>query len=210
VYSTRAMTKIYLVRHGETDWNSERRVLGWSSVPLNSRGVFQAETLAKILPSIRIEKIYTSPLARTLQTAEILGSQLNLTPVKEPRFIEANIGSWEGQYWKDLVKDPIRQKYYTHPKTARPPKGETSFEVQQRTASGIRALCDLHPNGSFLVVSHADLIRCVLCHLLKIDLQIVRHFWINHAALSLVLLEGDEAVLPFLNFFPEKSALDSI
>ena len=203
------MTKIYLVRHGETDWNRERRVLGWSSTPLNDKGVVQAKALADILAHFNINKIYTSPLPRALQTAQILGSSLNLNPIEERRFIEANIGSWEGRFWKELEDDPIRQQYYTRPETARPPNGETSKEVQKRAAAGISSICHRQPDESLLVVTHADLIRCILCHLLGIDLKIVRRFWINHASLSYLSQDKDGAVLHFLNFFPDRSGLEA-
>jgi phosphoserine phosphatase len=203
------MTKIYLVRHGETDWNQERRVLGWSSTPLNEKGIAQAKALADLIPFFKINKIYTSPLPRAFQTAQILASALNNSPIEERSFIEANIGSWEGRLWNELADDPVRRQYYTHPETARPPDGETSMEVQKRAAAGIRSICRRHPDESFLIVTHADLIRCIICHLLKIDLKIVRRFWINNASLSYLSQDKDGAALHFLNFVPDRSGLEA-
>jgi broad specificity phosphatase PhoE len=175
-------------------------------VPPNETGAVQAKAFADLLPDFRNTKIYTSPLPRTLQTARILGTTLNVTPIEERHFIEADIGSWEGRLWKELEDDPIRKQYYTHPATARPPNGETSLEVQKRAAAGISSLCLRHRDESFLVVTHADLIRCIICHLLKIDITIVRRFWINHASLSYISRNEDDAALHLLNFVPDQLA----
>ncbi len=202
------MAKIYLVRHGETDWNRERRVLGWSKVPLNVTGRSQAKELADLLPTFKITRIDSSPLPRTLQTAEILGASLGLTPIVEPRFIEANVGSWEGRYWKELEMDPVQQQYYAESKTARPPNGETLWEVQQRVAAGLATLHHQQRDGRFLVVTHADVIRCLLSHYLGIDLKIVKQLRIDHASLSLMSLDEKGTVLEFLNFTADRSRFD--
>jgi broad specificity phosphatase PhoE len=193
------MLRILLTRHGETDWNRERRVLGWSNIPLNETGIRQARQLAGWLPAFKIARVYSSPLRRTFQTAEILCSGLGLEPVPEPHFTEANIGDWEGRLWKDLADDPTRLQYYDRPDTARPPGGETSAEVRARAVSGIEAIRKVEPDGTILIVTHADLVRCVLSHYLNIDFKTVRKFWIDHAALSSVSLDGGEATLHFLN-----------
>ena len=202
------MAKIYLVRHGETDWNRERRVLGWSKVPLNVTGRSQAKELADLLPTFKITRIDSSPLPRTLQTAEILGASLGLTPIVEPRFIEANVGSWEGRYWKELEIDPVQQQYYAESKTARPPNGETLWEVQQRVAAGMGELYHQQPDGSFLVVTHADIIRCLLSHYLGMDLKIVKRLRIDHASFSAISLDETGAVLHFLNLTANCLGLD--
>lgn len=202
------MAKIFLVRHGETDWNRDRRVLGWSEVPLNPVGLSQAKQLAELVVRFKIEAIYSSPLSRTLETAQILGSFLGLAPTLEPRFIESNIGSWEGLYWRELDGNPIREQYYTQPKTARPPNGETLWEVQQRVAAGMGELYHLQPDGSFLVVTHADIIRCLLSHYLDIDLKTVKRLRIDHASVSLISLSERGAFLEFLNFTADRSRFD--
>jgi len=193
------MLRILLTRHGETDWNRERRVLGWNKIPLNETGIAQARQLAGWIPAFKITRVYSSPLPRTLQTAEILCTGLGVEPVPDPHFFEANIGDWEGRYWKELAEDPIRLQYYNQPTTARPPGGETSSEVRARAVSGIEAIRRVHPDGTILVVTHADLVRCVLSHYLDIDFKTVRKFWIDHAALSSLTLDGSEATLHFLN-----------
>lgn len=200
------MTKILLVRHGETDWNRDRRVLGWNSISLNANGATQTKTLADFLPPFKIERIYSSPLPRALETARIIASTLNLTPIEEPRFIEANIGSWEGRLWNELENDPARLQYYTSPLTARPPNGEISLEVHKRAAEGFDALCNQHPEGTLLIVTHADLIRFILCHCLRIDIKIVRQFLIHHASISLISSDQGNGTLHCLNFIPDRSA----
>lgn len=188
-----------MARHGETDWNRERRVLGWSNTPLNETGIRQAKQLSGWLPDFKISRVHSSPLPRTLQTARILSEGLGVDPVLDPYFTEANIGNWEGRYWKDLMDDPVRREYYNQPATARPPGGETSSEVRARAVLGIEAIRKVDPDATVLIVTHADLVRCVLSHYLDIDFKTVRNFWIDHATLSALTLDGTEATLHFLN-----------
>ena len=199
------MAKFFIVRHGETDWNKQRRVLGWSKTPLNQKGISQAHRLAHLLSPLKIDALYTSPLPRTLQTAEILGASLGTQPISEHSFTEANIGGWEGLFWKDLADDKVRKDYYNRPTTARPPNGETFSEVQARAVSGIEKLLKKDPHGSFMIVTHADLVRCMLSHYLRVDIRIVRKFWIEHASLTAMTVNTDGTTLHFLNLFRDSA-----
>jgi phosphoserine phosphatase len=199
------MPRVFLIRHGETDWNRQRRVLGWSETPLNDRGIAQAQALSGLLPPYKIGSLYSSPLPRTLQTAQILGEALGLTPIIHPHFTEANIGDWQGMLWKDLADDKVRLDYYERPTMARPPRGETFSEVRSRAVSGMEQLVRQDPEGSFLIVTHADLIRCVLSHFLGIDIRIVRKFWIEHTSLTGLTFDSDGATLHFLNLYSQPS-----
>jgi probable phosphoglycerate mutase len=199
------MGRIFLVRHGETDWNRERRVLGWSRVSLNDAGVAQARELAALLPIFKIAAIYTSPLPRTLETARILGASLGLEPVVDPHFTESNVGDWEGRFWQELEDDPVRLRYYTHPTTARPPGGETYSEVQRRAVDGTVELFRRQPEEPLLIVSHADLIRTVLAHYLGLDMRTARQFRIDHASVSAFSTDGKSVVLHFLNWVADRS-----
>jgi broad specificity phosphatase PhoE len=199
------MAKIYLVRHGETDWNRDHRILGRTQTPLNPDGIVQVQKLAHEIAKIKVSEIYSSPLRRTFQTAEILGEALGLHPLPEPRMIEADIGNWEGRYWHELDGNPIREQYYSDPQTARPPGGETLEEVQQRAVASTDELNRWNPGGSFLIVSHADVIRSVLAHYIGIDLKSIRKFRIPHASLSLISLDSAETAIHFINLIPSSS-----
>src|SRR5579871_2475081 len=90
------MTTLLLARHGETDWNSERRWQGHADRPLNDTGRAQAAELAESLDGTAIAAIYSSDLARARETAEIVAARLGLTVVLDPGLREVDVGDWSG------------------------------------------------------------------------------------------------------------------
>src|SRR3954469_18439411 len=90
------MTELLLVRHGETDWNAEGKLQGHTDRPLNDYGRRQAEALAERLAEERVDAVYARDLARTRETAEIVGARLGLPVVLDPDLRERNWGTWEG------------------------------------------------------------------------------------------------------------------
>jgi broad specificity phosphatase PhoE len=95
------MTTLLLVRHGETDWNAERRWQGHADVPLNERGRDQAERLAEELENARVDAVYSSDLSRARETAEIVGARLGVPVVLDPALREIDVGSREGLTWPE-------------------------------------------------------------------------------------------------------------
>jgi len=100
------MTHLILIRHGETDWNVEGRYQGQADPPLNARGRVQALRLADGLASSGIETLYTSPLQRARQTAEIVAQRLNVPVHIEPRLVEIHQGDWQTR-----LRSEIEQLY---------------------------------------------------------------------------------------------------
>ena len=90
------MTTILLVRHGETDWNLQRRVQGHSDTPLNDNGRAQALALADTLDDVELDAVYASDLARAFETARIVAERRGLTVTSVPGLRERNFGTWEG------------------------------------------------------------------------------------------------------------------
>src|SRR5512143_3617056 len=97
----------FLLRHGETDWNLERRVMGRLEVPLNATGERQVHSLAPHLRDVDIRAVWTSPLPRARATAEILARLLGgLSVHEEPGLTEVHFGDWEGKTFAEIVTDP--------------------------------------------------------------------------------------------------------
>lgn len=90
------MTTVYMVRHGETDWNGAHRMQGRSDIPLNERGREQASCAAKALADVPFDVIYTSPLSRAEKTAEIIRGKRNIPLIEEKGFMEIDLGKWDG------------------------------------------------------------------------------------------------------------------
>ncbi|MCK4758386.1 MAG: histidine phosphatase family protein, partial [Thermoplasmata archaeon] len=103
------MTKIYLLRHGETAWNIEKVFRGRAEVPLTDNGIKQAELAGEHLRGKDIEAIYSSPLERAYETARIAGRKLDLKPEVDERLTGFNFGHWQGMLYSTIEKDYPRE-----------------------------------------------------------------------------------------------------
>lgn len=193
------MHTILLVRHGETDWNRTGQIMGDQPIPLNDSGQRQAHQLAAALKHRAVHAIITSPVLRAQQTAKILGAAMNSKVLPAIGLREIGLGEWVNFYWKDLVDEPARRDFYTNPKEARPPGGETLNEVQHRAVAAVKEALAAHPSGTLLFVSHADVIRTIVAHYLHADFLTLRHARIDHASVTALDLTAEGANLLCLN-----------
>jgi broad specificity phosphatase PhoE len=153
------MTELLLARHGETDWNRERRIQGHTDVPLNARGVKQARVLAEILAPVRLAAVYSSDLTRARETAAMVARAHSLDVLVERRLREKNFGSWEGLTdveIADRFPDAVRGRWGD---------GETTEQVATRVVEVIDVIRARHGDGTVLVVSHGGPLRAILAHL---------------------------------------------
>lgn len=196
------MPRLLLIRHGETDWNRSGRVMGDQPIPLNPTGEQQARACADMLSQTPIAGIFTSPVLRAVQTADILGRARATRPQHLAGLSEIGVGDWLNRYWKDFADDPVKQEWYTHPHRARPAGGETLQEVQARAVAAVEQALQTAPDGTYLVVSHGDVVRALLAHYLQLDLRALRHARIDHTGVSGLELTSTAAHLLFLNHRP--------
>jgi broad specificity phosphatase PhoE len=196
-------TIVLLVRHGETDWNRSGRIMGSRPVPLNQNGLTQAARLALRLTALPAPALYSSPVVRARQTAEILASTLHVPVIEEPGLSEIGVGGWEGHYWNEFDGDPARVNFYRLPQETRPPGGETLGEVQQRAITAVEQALGCMKAGSAVFVSHADVIRTIVAHYLETDLQAMRQVQIGHASVTALTIKGSSGTLLCLNSLPD-------
>src|SRR5919109_3134666 len=111
------METFFLLRHGETAWNKQRRIMGRLDIPLDRDGVEQARRLAKLIPALELDAIYTSPLKRAMQTARLLARGNSLRVTKERGLTELAFGRWAGACFDDLVQDPLYHRFLKSPLT---------------------------------------------------------------------------------------------
>ncbi len=194
--------EIYLVRHGETESNKEKKYQGWMDSPLSAQGLVQAEKAALFLGGKKIEAVFCSDLQRALHTARVIGSSCGLVPEITPLLREINFGRWEGltyeeieAHWGYEVK-----RWFDDPFKRSAPGGETIKQVCERMVSFLDGL--LASNREYrriAAVSHGGAIRALLQHVLRLDRD---NFWnlkINNASISLVRREGEKFVIAYLN-----------
>lgn len=206
------MPTLLLVRHGETDWNRTGQIMGERPVPLNQNGKSQAQRLAELLRTRAIRAMYSSPVARARQTADILAATTRAPVAIDHGLTEINLGEWVGRNWKELADDLIKGEFYANPLGARPPGGETLGEVQLRAVAFVeRTMTDLTHLGNeehlLLFVSHADVLRTIIAHYLRLPLQTIRQIRIDHASLTALKINGGTTDLLFLNLTPDAASL---
>ena len=148
-------TRIWLVRHGETDSNKNHLVAGSTDVPLNDTGRAQARTTAQLMANRRWDALYASPLQRATDTARIIGEATGLgEPIPEPRVVEQDYGVAE-----DMSETEMRSRW-EH--LADIPGREPDSEVVRRTFETIEDLAGRHPGGDVVIVCHGGVIYWVL------------------------------------------------
>ena len=164
--------KIYFVRHGQTEFNRDKRVTGHFDSLLTEEGIKEAENTARELPD-DFDLTFSSDLTRCRQTTEILNRKLNLPVYYDARLRERNFGSFEGTSWKTfnpilLEKDKLLQYDY------RPSGGESVEDVKKRLLSCIDDIQKNHKGAKVLVSTHGGIIR-LLHHMLHGEIKEVIH-----------------------------------
>jgi probable phosphoglycerate mutase len=158
------MTEILLVRHGETDWNVERRFQGHADPSLNDNGRAQAHALAAELAAEHIDAVYTSDLTRARETAEIISAQLGVDIVPRSELREIDVGDWEGLTWDDIERQfPDGRRRWDESGHGWE-GGETYEQLAERVVDALRRIAAAHPGGRVLVVGHGGTIRSVRAH----------------------------------------------
>jgi probable phosphoglycerate mutase len=158
-----APTTILLVRHGETDWNRERRIQGQTDTPLNDLGREQARALAAELADERIDAVYASDLSRARETAEILAERLDLPVVLDAALRERDFGNWEGQTVAELDRSwPGAFARWHTGGEGEWQGGEGHAELAERVRGAVRRLAAAHPGDRILLVAHGGPMRILL------------------------------------------------
>jgi broad specificity phosphatase PhoE len=163
------MTRVLLIRHGETSWNRERRWQGHADPPLSEDGIRQSARLAAHLRTKRIPiaTVYSSDLRRASSTARQLASALEVDLVCDPAWREIDVGLWTGLS-REEIKERFGEDWKKIAKGADLPRGggETFALFSTRVLGALTALTDRHPRESVAVVTHGGVVRALLLHVL--------------------------------------------
>jgi broad specificity phosphatase PhoE len=191
--------QLILIRHGETLWNKEKRVQGRSDIELSVAGIEQARMLALSLKNEAIAAIYTSPLKRARQTAEIINSFHGRTIETHSALMEMDMGDFEGLSFRELMgrENEFLKQWIADPASVRMPGGETLAELQDRSWESIRKILERGENA--LVVSHNFTIAAVLCRMRKISLAEFRSTCVDNASKTRIRISDGEAQIELMN-----------
>jgi len=196
------MTRIFIVRHAETEWNRLKRVQGGGSdTPLNETGLRQVKCLAGRLAAEKLDAIVTSPLGRARVTAEAIALEHGGLPVElEPRLREIDAGQLEGRSVEEiggsLGKILTEATQEGLPKL---PGGESLTDVRARAWNVIEGLVTRFPDGEALIVTHYFVVLSLVCRVLGLPESGIRKFRLNTGSLSVIEADGAAAKLVVFN-----------
>ncbi len=173
------MTELWLIRHGQTDWNVEGRYQGQADLPLNLTGLSQAQAIATQLSiGPAFHAIYSSDLQRASVTAQTIATVLKLPVYFDERLREIDQGDWEGRLVSELatIYNTIWTERKLDPIHSRPPGGESVAEVAARVWATADDIAKAYPTARILVVSHGLALATLITRGLGISLdQVYRH-----------------------------------
>lgn len=184
------MTQILLIRHAVNDFVKTGKLAGWTpEVHLNDDGKAQAAALGKRLADAPLNAIYSSPLDRTMETAEAIRAHHDqLTLIQNEQIGEVRYGDWEGKSIASLRTRKMWHVVQEYPSRAYFPNGETMRGVQERAVNEIERLTTVHPREMIAIVSHADLIKMVVAHYLGMHLDNFQRIVISPASITVLSL----------------------
>lgn len=196
------MLKLYLVRHGQTFWNVEKRIQGQAESDLTAEGIRQSELLGKRLAEVKFDCIYVSPLRRTLQTLKAMSLDSAVPVVEDHRLMEICMGDWQGELVVDLKRDYPEEIecFWTNPHAFSRATCETYKQVYDRGVDFVSSVVERYKSGNVLVVTHGAFLKILFTYFRYLQIydvpQVVHPF---STALSVVELKDGAWNMHFWN-----------
>ncbi len=159
--------RLYIMRHGETSWNKQRKLQGQTDILLGEEGIRLAKECGEAMKDIDIDLVISSPLIRAKQTAELVMAGRELPMITDRRISEISFGDWEGQCidQSDVLPEDFKEKFYKDPLNCpRAPRGESFQGVINRTREFYESLLrnKAYENANIFISTHGAASRCLL------------------------------------------------
>ena len=151
--------KLYIIRHGQTDWNIVKKIQGRQDIPLNERGRYQAGCLKKAMEDRPVTAVFSSLQIRAMETAKAVASSSGSVVIPVKDLMEINYGSWEGKTEEEILQEDraLYEAWWSHPAETAPPGGESISQVNERCQ---KAWKEIKPQltGDAAIVAHGGLL----------------------------------------------------
>lgn len=180
------VTRIFLVRHGETDWNKLGKFQGSTDIELNEAGLKQAELVATRLED-KFDVIYSSPLIRAFKTAETIGKLKDIKPIICPGITEINFGEWEGLTVKEIEKNFPKEYSFWRQDTVEGPicGGEKSIKAAcERAKTAVMDIVNSNIGKSIAIVAHGGIIKAALMGIFNWDISMYHKIFLGNTSIS--------------------------
>ncbi len=191
-------TRVIVVRHGETAWNTEKRWQGHLDSPLTPKGVSQAQALARRLARENFSALYCSDLGRACQTAQIISAVTGHRVSPDARLRERNLGIFQGLTTEEIrtTADPdLYERYRTRDPDHVLPGGESIRQQIERNIACFEELAKKHLGESIVVVTHGGVLSGFFRHVLSLPLNAPRRFEFRNSSLNVFIYRGDYWIL---------------
>lgn len=195
-------TKLYLIRHGETEQNKTGILMGSTDTPLNDQGREQARQLRDRVNALAVDTIFSSPLQRAVETATLVfGEQAPI--ITDSSIQEFHFGEWEGMHFAEIAKryPDIWQLWLTDWEKTHIPGGEVFAAFQQRVIGFVEEMVSYHPGKNLAIVSHGGCIRSLLAHFFCGSVS--KGYWkfkVDNATLTEIEIMGALPILIRFNY----------
>jgi broad specificity phosphatase PhoE len=186
--------RLYLVRHGQTTFNVERRLPGQlPGVLLTDEGRRQAQQAAVALSAVPVSAVVSSPLERARDTAEIIARGWALPIRLDARLVDTDVGRWTGMNLDDLAKSDREWTAFVRHTDAAPPGVERLTHVMARAVESVQDIRgDPSAGDNILLVAHADIVKLIIGHYLGMHPDLARAMRVDNASISILDLHADE------------------
>lgn len=193
--------KIYLTRHGQTDWNVQRIIQGSVDTDLNETGYKQAQELGERLShdELDIHKIYSSNKKRASETARAVSEILNVEMVSIEGIEEIHLGDWEGKTFEQIQQDNVKQYryWYENRRYTQSPNGESYQQLMERFLPALVRIAKIH-DEDVLVVSHGGVLMCLQCLIHDVPFELMTDFRVPNT--ELIAIDGNELITLYKRF----------
>lgn len=167
------MLKLYITRHGETEWNIQKRMQGWKNSNLTERGIRNAKALGEALRDVEFNRVYCSPLDRTRHTTELILNGRNVEVVYEENLMEIHLGEVEGKNQQEAneIYPGFSSHFWENPHLYKPMSGEDFYQVRERVLKVLDKIIEENPSGSVLIVTHGVVLKTIHSYFKNLSME---------------------------------------